>query len=357
MIGRGRVRRLPEPRGPGGGRGARGRCLRPGRGFGGRLVPLLGGRAGRRVRDICRGSLRPDCRPPELPDIRRHPDAIGGPVQRLASAEAARARNEVDQPAAGSGLVVEPHAGLAPAMTTARLPLRPQRHSWPAPRRACPEARPRSREPGREARHRRPASRARSSRPPRNGHAHARRPEGRDGWARGVAGAGGQGGWGTGFEGCFPPILPPLRGVPRRRSGSARKSGARPTRADPARQDIDIRSFIGWRPTASEHHSADGRRGGSERGFNPLPGESAQRFNCRDTIVARGQPVGLENLRSGHDHRASFPAETVHGRSPKVRSKNGRPFRACRRCGSIPARSLRWPRSRLERGPTSPGLG
>ena len=111
MIGGGRVRRFPEPRGPGGGRGGRGRRLRPGRGFVGRQVPVLGIGAGRRVGDIRRGSLRPIGRPPESPDIRRHPDAIGGPVQRLASAEAAGARDEINQPAAGPRLVVEPHAG------------------------------------------------------------------------------------------------------------------------------------------------------------------------------------------------------------------------------------------------------
>ena len=236
MIGRGRVRRFPDPRG-------RAAAVAAGVVASGRSR-LAGASCHSRVaRETCPGCpprvASPDWQAAAAADIAAiRCDRRSSPAPRL-RLEAAGARDQIDQPAAGPGLVVEPHAGLRPGDDDGEsCPCGPS--AIPAPdlhAGACPEARPRSREPGRGARRRRPASRARSSRPPRNGHGRARRPEGRGGWAQGWRDGLGKAAGDRASRAAFPRFLPPLR------RGPATSEPVRPRRAAGAAK--------GWTPPAS----------------------------------------------------------------------------------------------------------
>ena len=245
---------------------------------------------------------------------------------------------------------------LAPVMTTARLPLRPQRHSWP-PREAglaqklgrdlgSPGAKL-----GIEGLPVAPAHRVpRGTDTPTRDDPRAAA-DGREGWRERADKAAG----GPGSRVAFPRFC--------RLSDMPRDVGAGP----PAKPTHGQK---GWTPPGKTLKSSR-ILGGAQQPQSAAPpmgvraaqsvGSTRRRANqLNGSTVATPSSLGVSPTRRRavvRECRASFPAETVHGRSPKVRSKNGRPFRACRRCGSIPARSLRWPRSRLERGPTLPGLG
>ena len=137
-----------------------------------------------------------------------------------------------------------------------------------------------------------------------------------------MAGASGQGGWGTGFEGCFPPILPPLRHVPRRRSGSARQSGARPKRVDPPGKILKSSHILGGaqQPQSAAPPMGLGaaqRVGSTRRRANQLNGSTVATPSSRGVSPTRRRAVVRD--------RASFPTETVHGRSPRF----GRRMGAC----------------------------
>ena len=300
----GRGAPLPNPRGPGGGRGGGGHCLRLGRGVGGRPARPLGSRAGRRVRDVRRGALRPIGRLWEPLDIACEPDAIGGPVQSLASAEAARACDQVDHPAACPRLVVEPHAGPgagdddrettfaapAPFLAGARggLAQKLGRDLGSPGTKLGVEGLPVA------PAHRVPRGTDTPTRDdPRDAAA------GHEGW-RGRADKAA----GTGFGGCFPPILPPLRHGPRRRSRSSRRRLVLPKTADPFRQLSEIRSDHGWSPSARNHTQQVARPGGAARRMEPFPGRISSTVPpLRPPSPTRGQPKG-RGQPSGSVHRS-----------------------------------------------------
>ena len=70
------------------------------------------------------------------PELVRHADAVGGPVQSLAPVQPPDAADEIDQPAAFARLVVEPHAGPGTGDHDREAAL-----AAPAPFPACAEGR------------------------------------------------------------------------------------------------------------------------------------------------------------------------------------------------------------------------
>ena len=127
-------------------------------------------------------------------------------------------------------------------VTTARLPLRPQRHSCPARDVGCPRSSAAISGVERGARRRRPASRARSS-PPPDGNARARCPwtaaAGRRGWQERADKGAGPG------SGIVPSVLPPARRPPRRWKRSARHTACPAGKGDPSGKMLKSRQIMG----------------------------------------------------------------------------------------------------------------
>ena len=208
---------------------------------------------------------------------------------------------------------------LAPVMTTARLPLRPQRHS-PGRERACPEARRDLGCPGAELgieglpvapAHRVPRGTDTPTRDDPRAAADRRRGGGSGRTRRG----------GDRVRGLLLAQFCRLSDMPRDVGGPS----AKPTHGQKGWTPRQIlKQVIYW--VAPNSLRAPLRRCVSGRlgeWVQPVAGQSAQRFHRRDIIVAGVSPTAW---RTVFRDRASVPAETVHGRSPRFGRRMGAYF-------------------------------
>ena len=175
-------------------------------------------------RSDCGRTCRPSGGSRAWPELIRHADAVGGPVESLAPVQPPDAADKIDQPAAFARLVVEPHPGPGTGDHDREAAL-----AAPAPFLARAEGRL-AQQLDHEFRHPRaqlgieglpvpPAHR----RPRPIGRAPAGRTK-EPSWrcAGGDAGQADTGGSGTGLRASLPPVLPPFEQPSRRRNRSAR---------------------------------------------------------------------------------------------------------------------------------------